>query len=187
MADFPAYAMPAPPVLTPFHPDSLGLALTGAEAGAAGQLEDATSGTWGTANRAFYYPFKLYAPAVATQLLFFVGAASAGNIDVGIYTAEGSKIVSSGSTAMSATVNTVQELNITDTALPPGEYLLAVVCSSTSGSIFRINNGDEVLLPAILIYEEDAALPLPAMATPVVPTATTVPIAVVGIQFASAF
>src|SRR3990167_8517254 len=106
--DWPNYRLPPPPILTPFNPDSLGLSTQSVSTHTIG---DSSSFTWLTANKAYYWPFVLYDWAVAYQLLFFVGATSSGNLDVGIYDSEKNLIVSAGSTAMSATVSTVQELN----------------------------------------------------------------------------
>ena len=66
-----------------------------------------------------------------------IGAGTTGNLDAGIYDAATlGRIINSGSTALGS-ANTVQELNITDTPLAPGDYLMAVQFSSTSGSFFR--------------------------------------------------
>lgn len=185
--DFPSIQIPAPPVLTPFHPESLGLAISAAFAN--GVLGQATSGTWPTANKAFFYPFFLRNHAVAYQLLFWVGATSAGNIDVGVFDSEANLIVAAGSTAMSATVNTIQELNITDTELKPGEYLLGAACSSTSGTVFRISATDESAFQSFPVYEQagltSATLTNPAV--PVISTEASPPVVACGIQFRSVF
>lgn len=183
MSDFPIYEVPVSPILTPWSPESLGNA-----GNAFGRpLGGASSSTWVAANKAFYYPFRLSSWATAYQLLFWVGATSSGNIDVGIYDRQLHRIVSAGSTAMSATVNTVQELNITDTVLPPGDYLLGGVCSNTTGTVLLHTLADELALSAMPIYEEANALPLPDPATPVVSTQSTPPIVAIGIQFRSVF
>lgn len=184
MADFPSYAMPAPPVLTYANLDSYGAGdvLLGQTLGAA------ASATWPVNNKGYYYPFRLTAWATAYQLLFWVGATSSGNLDVGIYDSQKDKIVSAGSTAMSATVNTVQEINIADTVLPPGDYFIGVSCSTTGGTCFRASaQSDEGVLPIMAVYEETSALPLPATATPVICTDTVPPLFAAGIQLRSVF
>lgn len=182
--DFPTYRMPPPPILTPFHPDSLGLTLPGA---GLTPLGSSTSSAWPADNLALFYPFRLYDWATAYQLLFWVGATSSGNIDVGIYDSQKNLIVSSGSTAMSATVNTVQELNITDTVLPPGDYLLGMVCSTTVGTAFGASGVDELALSTLTVYEQGTALPLPDPCAPVISTMATPTRFVCGIQFRSVF
>ncbi len=183
MSDWPVYSLPPPPVLTPWSPDSLGLHSTQSNL----QMWTATNNTYPAANLALFYPFRLYTWALARQLLFFVGSVGAGNLDVGIYDSQKNLVVSSGSTAMSATVNTVQELNIADTVLRPGSYLLAVVCSSTSAQVIQSAQNDENLLSVAPVYEQASALPLPATCTPVPCTLATVPIIGCGIQFAPVF
>ena len=182
--DFPTYRMPPPPILTPFHPDSLGMALPG---GASAALGSIASSAWPADNLALFYPFRLYDWATAYQLLFWVGATSSGNIDVGIYDSQKNLIVSAGSTAMSATVNTVQELNIADTVLPPGDYLLGVACSTTGGTTFTTATADELLLSVHPIYEQASALPLPDPCVPVSTTQTSTARVVCGIQFRTVF
>ena len=186
MGDFPRYNMPAPPILTPWSPDSLGLTSSPA-ATAMGTLFSLASVAWPTNNLALFYPFNLYDWATAYQLLFWVGATSSGNIDVGIYDSQKNLIVSAGSTAMSATVDTVQELNITDTVLGPGSYLLAVTCSTTGGTTYYNTINDEIVLSAITIYQQASALPLPDPCAPVISTSATPPLIACGIQFRSVF
>lgn len=166
------------------HPEASGSArthLATSSLGAAGSL------TW-TPDLAFFYPFLLTDWAVAKQLLFFVGSVSSGNIDMGIYTSQGNRIVSAGSTAM-GTTNTVQELNITDTTLAPGEYALGVVCDDGSGSCQRTSFADEDANASFYLLEQQdvTSATLPATATWSVTTVATVPIWVIGIQFRSVF
>ncbi len=182
MSDFPNGVTQATTVITPYHVNSVGLSMS-----TIGALGSATSGAWPSNNLAFYYPFRLYTRETAYQLLFWVGATQGGNIDVGIYDSQNNKIVSSGTTAMSATVNTVQELNITDTVLPPGDYMLGVSCSSTSGTYFGSVNADELGLSSALIFEQATALPLPDPCVPVLSTQSTPPLVAAGIQLRSVF
>ena len=185
MADFPVYRMPPPPILTTHHPDAVGFAVS---TSTATMMGGATSVVWDTANNAYYFPFRLYDWATAYQLLFWVGATSDGNIDMAIYDAQLNRIVTAGSTAMSATVNTVQELNITDTILAPGDYLLAVACSSGLGTTFvSVNTADEIALATFPVYMQASAFPLPDPAVPVVSTVASPMRIVCGIQFRSVF
>lgn len=180
------YALPPSPVLTPFSPESLGLSIV---ALGGGTLSNCASATWPANNTALFYPFRLHTWATAYQLLFWVGATSSGNIDVGIYDSQKNLIISSGSTAMSATVNTVQELNITDTTLPPGDYLLGVVCSTTAGTTFNVAAGGfsaAIQQSSYPVYTQASALPLPNPCTPVV-ASTVRAVVACGIQFRPTF
>lgn len=183
MGDWPGFVLPPPPILTPYNIDSLGVAAPAIAA----PLSGAASGTWPTSNKAYFYPFMLSEWATAYQLLFYVGATSGNNIDVGIYDSQKNLVVSSGSTAMSATTNTWQELNITDTSLPPGEYLLAASCNGTTGTVFRQAGSDEIILPSMPVYEQTSAFALPDPCTPVICTDTTPFRMAIGIQLFSTF
>lgn len=180
--DFPTYGQPASPIL---HVCSHEFGL---QPGAALPLSNASSSAWPANNLAIYVPFRLSTFETVYQLLFYVGATSGGNIDVAVYDAALRRIIAAGTTAMSATINTVQELNVTDTVLPPGEYLLGAACSSTSGTAFRLSVADEFGLCQRPIYEEAlGGLPLPATATPVFMTQATLYLPLVGIQLAPTF
>jgi hypothetical protein len=183
MTDFPNYRMPVPPILTPFSPEACG-GFVSLAFGGTNHLGTIASASFPANNRAYYYPFTLTDWGTALKLLLAIGATSVGNVDVGIYTSEKNNIVSAGSTAMSATVNTIQEIDITDTLLPPGEYLLAVALSDSTGTVLRVGLTDELGLSLVPVYEEDV-FPLPATAAPVISASTTVPLVGVGIQFAS--
>ena len=52
------------------------------------------------------------------------------NIDVGIYSADGTRIVSAGSTAQSGT-EIAQNFAIADTLIGPGDFYLAMVMNGT--------------------------------------------------------
>lgn len=180
MADFPVPLLPTPAAITPFHAEAQG--------SPASVLGTAGSIAWPANNQAQYYPFTIYEHSLARQLFFWVGATSSGNIDVAIYDSALKRIVSMGTTAMSATVNTIQLVDITDTWLPPGRYLLGVACSTTGGTCFGTTaNADEVALPGIAVYEQASAMPLPDPAVPVISTAASPFVAVAGIVFAAAF
>lgn len=153
-------------------------------------LMGAGSTAWPTANKAFFFPFRLTEWATAYQLLFWVGATSSGNLNVGIYDNEFNLIVSAGSTAMSATVNTVQELNIADTVLPPGDYYLAVAVDNITGTCFKAGGlADESTLSSIPVYEQAGltAATLTNPGVPVVTTEGTIHVWIVGIQFRNIF
>lgn len=186
--DFPRYSLPPPPILLP---DSLESDWFGTQASAATNQTNSSNSSfaWPVNNKAYFYPFRLLTFATVYQLLFFVGATSAGNIDVGIYDSQKRRIVSAGTTAMSATVNTVQELNVTDTVLPPGDYLLAAACSTTGGFVFgRSALNDELTLGAVPVYEQTSALPLPDPCVPVLCTDASVPMSMsIGIQLVPTF
>lgn len=137
----------------------------------------ATSGAWPTNNKAIYIPFRLTRPFVFDKLFILNGATASGNIDLGVYSADGTKIVSKGSTAQSGT-NAIQSLAVSSTELGPGLFYMAAAFSSTSGTSFRINpsvSGITVINQAGIAMQT-SAFALPATATFASAVDTYVPI-----------
>lgn len=184
--DFPYVRLPNPPVIHTWSRMGGAMGLPFSANGGGGNFANAASATWQTANAAVYVPVFLSDDAIAYQLLYWVGATSSGNIDVGIYSDTGVRLTSTGSTAMSGTTNTLQELNITDLALNPGPYMLAVAVDNTTGTTFLSgSNNDELVLTTCPIWFETSAFPLPAIATPVLSTVTGPRLPFVGAQLRS--
>jgi hypothetical protein len=123
------------------------------------------------ANKAIYYPILVPTTCVIRRVWWANGdtVSASYNIDVGVYAtsgyAPGARLVSSGSTAQ-GTASQVQFVDVTDTVLSPGQYWLAVTCSSVSATLFRAS-GYGAAVDAALRFQEASALPLPATATPV--------------------
>lgn len=162
MPDFPVSRWPPLNVITPWHPESL-FNLT-SYYGPTGFLA-AVSGAFAD-ELVSYYPFRLYEPAIAVKMSYLVGATASGNVDLGIYSSQGNLLVSSGLTAQGS-INTLQELDITDTLLQPGVYFMAIKCDSASGTAFRNSFNDENILPLAPFYHETtgAGATLPTTAT----------------------
>ena len=116
---------------------------------------------WPTANKAFYIPFSINSEQTVKRIITFIGDTSSGNIDVGIYSTNGTKEVSAGSTAM-GTNNQVQIFDIADTTLPAGKYYMAMAVDNVTAKI-RISAG--AINTLFGIKEEASAFPLPATAT----------------------
>lgn len=176
--DFPTLYYPPPTILTTFHEDM--------GAGHAQQLGSASSQSWTVANKALYFPFRIYEHQVAYQLLAWIGTAPAGNVDMALYRSDKSRIVSAGTTAV-GTASTVQEFNIANTELPPGEYLLGFAASATAVSIFASSSADEVALSYGPIFEQTTALALPDPCVPVLCTDASPLRIAIGIQFFPTF
>ena len=122
------------------------------------------SATWTSANRAIYIPFFLEEPIVVVKLWSFNGATAANNIDVGIYDAVGTKIVSSGSTVQSGT-STLQEFDITDTLIGSGMFYLAAAMDGVTGTVFRLSGPGTTRIMQLGMAEQNTAFALPATAT----------------------
>jgi hypothetical protein len=155
----PDYQRPGEITINPWSYQSLGPALF------AMTLGTPASQNFVTANLAVFIPFWVPEPVVITKMGWGNGAAVAGNIDVGIYSEAGTRLVSSGTTAQSGTT-VMQIVNVTDTTLPRGRYYLAMA-SDTSGITQKVY----AVLPAagipqsLGLLQMAAAFALPANAT----------------------
>lgn len=117
-----------------------------------------------SANLATYVPFSISRTTIVIELWTANGNAAAGNIDIGIYSVDGTRLVSTGSTAMAGT-SVLQGVSITPLTLGPGQYYLAMVCSSTSGHFLSLQAISAYKIRALGVYQQASALPLPASAT----------------------
>lgn len=116
-----------------------------------------------SANLATYVPFSLSRSIVVTQLWVANGTVAAGNIDIGIYSVDGARLTSLGSTAMAGT-SVLQGSTITNITIGPGQYYLAFACSSTSAHILSVTSA-AYKIRTLGVYQQASALPLPASAT----------------------
>jgi hypothetical protein len=126
-------------------------------------LHNATSNAYISANLAIYVPFVISSRIIATQMFTVNGATAGNNIDVGIYTADGTRLVSIGSTAQSGTA-TIQAFNITDTELGPGLYYMAIAMNGTTGTLYS-SLPTARALRAMGCFNQATAFALPATAT----------------------
>jgi hypothetical protein len=145
--------------INPWSYQSLGPALY-----AMGQAAHASQ-NFVTANLAVFIPFWVPAPVVIYSMAWLNGTAVAGNLDCGIYSEAGTRLVSAGSTAQ-ASANAVQVVNVADTTLARGRYYLAFA-SDTSGATQKVS----AVLPAAVVgqglglLQMAAAFALPANVT----------------------
>lgn len=133
-----------------------------------------SSGAFPAANDALFMPLILQQATLVKRLFSMNGATVSGNIDVGIYSEDGARIVSSGSVAQAGTTD-LQFFDITDLMLGPGRYYLAVAMDNATGTLIRATAG-LVRLQAIGMAKQASAFPLPATATFATVTATYLPI-----------
>lgn len=171
MGDWPATNLAAPNIISPFNHDSVG--------GLLNMLNFISAPASATLpqNVAHFFPFWLEVEAIAKKMAVLTGATANGNVDVGIYDEEFNYLISSGATAQGST-NTVQELDITDTTLPPGNYWMALSLSSATGTVFRLTAADEVAISQTPCLTQATAHPLPtSTATPVKSTSDPATIA----------
>lgn len=133
-----------------------------------------SSAAYGVANEAVFTPLVLPWPVRVKRLFTINGATANGSLDVGIYSAGGARIISSGSAAQSGT-NAPQFFDVTDFVLGPGSYYFAVVFNSTTATLFR---GSAVVarVRQMGLAKMASAFPLPATATFAVPTVAFTPL-----------
>ena len=128
------------------------------------------TGTWPAANRALYIPVEVDQPAIAVKMIFQVTTQS-GNYDIGIYSETGSRLVSTGSTAVPAAGIAVAD--ITDTTLTPGTYFLALNIDNTTAAVQRLNNPPSGILQCCGMQQQAVgAVTLPSTATFANPAST---------------
>lgn len=139
------------------------------------------SAAWPASSRAIFQPFEVQVPSIAKQIAFVVGATSSGNIDVGIYDLGGNRLVSKGSTAMSASTNAIQVIDITDTLLQPGVYYAALAVDNTTGTTFRWNPATQQLT-AFGVQQAASAFVLPTTVTYANPASAYLPDVAVALQ-----
>lgn len=131
------------------------------------------SGAYGVANDAVFTPLYLQWPVRVKRLWVANGATVNGNLDVGIYSVGGTRLVSAGTTAQSGS-NALQFFDIADLLLGAGAYYLAVAFSSTTATLFR---GAPALgrVRQMGLAKMASAMPLPATVTLAVPTVAFIP------------
>jgi hypothetical protein len=179
MSDWPNVLLPPLNIVTPWSMES-------ANAGAAVASTTPVSDNVYIQNQDYYYPFELDVCATAFKMFIMNGITINGNIDLGIYDAEWNKVVTLGATAQ-AGATAIQEGNITDTDLLPGQYWMGFSGSSATGSIWSLAAGtDENILPQAACYTQATAHPLPTTtATPVKSADATPDIIVMGVAFST--
>lgn len=124
------------------------------------------SAAWPVANSAIFVPIRLPKKRTVQAFGFFNGGTLSGNLDVGVYTLGGKRLVSIGSTAQ-AGANVVQKVTLgTPFVLPAGAYYLAMALDNATGTNFRSAPAAGLeYLKQIGLCEMAAAFPLPATAT----------------------
>lgn len=174
MPEFPETSLPNLPVVSTHSEECMGSLLRYFVWGAAGNA------AWQTANFALFYPWRVESPLTIVKGLTINGSTASGNIDIGVYDSEFNRIVSAGGAAQAGT-STIQEFDITDTDIMPGQYWMAIALSSTSGTMIRTIAGtDEISLAGAPILGMAAAYPLPSVATPTLTSTSNPPIPLFG-------
>lgn len=119
--------------------------------------------TW-TANFAVYIPLSIPFPYMVSRVFWMNGSTIGSNVDFGIYTLDGAKIYSQGSTAQAGT-SVVQYASVsTPFILAPGQYYIAWSCDGTTNRAFA--SATTVPLGRSMgLLQQASAFVLPATAT----------------------
>jgi hypothetical protein len=133
----------------------------------AGQyISNASPGTitW-VANLGVYIPIVIPYPYPVRRVWWQNGSTvTSAHCDVGVYTPDGQRIVSAGTTVQ-AGASTVQYASVTETLLAPGKYFFAFVCDTATSHAFGLSTLTVPALRSAGILQQASALPLPATAT----------------------
>lgn len=132
-------------------------------------------------NEARYFPLRLSAPFLVVKFWWLNGASVSGNVDIGIYSASGTRLARTGSTAQSGTT-AVQSVALgTPFLLMPDLYYLAWCADNTTATMLlsTLTNGVSDAR-RMGMYTQTAAFSLPTTATFAAATSGRVP--VVGIS-----
>ena len=128
---------------------------------------------WPTANKAFFIPFEVETTVVAYKMIFNVSSQS-GNYDIGLYSETGTRLVSTGSTAVPAAGAAMAD--ISNTTLVPGTYFMALNVDNTTASIGRNSAlGTPIMQICGMQQQALGAVTLPNPATFANPTSAYVP------------
>lgn len=127
------------------------------------QTVASSAAAWGTANRAIYVPVRVPKRCVVRELGIGSGATATGNVDVGIYDPSGVRLVSSGSTAKTAT--SIQAVDVTDTTIGPGLYYLGLNNDTTTDTFVAFTSAAPLAVTRGVLTEALGSVTLPATAT----------------------
>lgn len=127
-------------------------------------LTGTTSSAWPSSNLAIFEPFAVTMPTIFSKLFLMNGATISGNVDLGVYSMDGTRIVSAGSTAQSG-AGTLQVLTVSTTTIGPGTYYMAMAADNGTASYFKGAVGQVLRTRVTGCAQMATAFPLPATAT----------------------
>ena len=120
--------------------------------------------TWALADRAIYVPVRISAPIVVKKLGIMNGADVGATLDLGIYDAAGTKLVSTGAQSQGSG-STMVIFDVTDTVIQMGLCYFAVVLSNNTSSVMGYNRTAPISLSNGVLTEALGSTALPATAT----------------------
>lgn len=176
MSDWPSVLLPPFPVIHTYSQEAL-------DTGYIAMSTSTTATLTVVQNQAYFFPFRVDVGSTAVKLYYITGTTQNGNVDMGIYDSQFNAVVTKGSTAQGA-ANTLNELDITDTLLSPGNYWLAFASDSATATVFGNADADELSMAAFPYYVQASAFALPTTtATPIKSTSTSPQMLLLGVSF----
>lgn len=157
-------------LITPYSVESIGLGLTSG----LGYLSTGGSTTWGVNSTAIFVPFALTETVIVDKVFTANGGATAGTWDIGVYdnASTPNRLFSAAQSNANVAItqsgtSVLQERDITNYGLAPGNYYLAMVMSNNSGTIIskRTVAGTNIMCAAMGCAQMASASPLPTTAT----------------------
>ena len=128
---------------------------------------------WQAANRAVLQPFEITTAYLVEGFGWANAGTVSGNVDAGIYTLDGVRLMSTGSVAQTGT-GTTQIAAITPTLLMPGTYYLALAMDNTTG-IIASQTWNQSDAHMVGVCNVASAFPLPSTLTPTFAAAARTP------------
>lgn len=139
-------------------------------------LQGSGNSTWPTANDALFIPFTIRRYALVQRMFSINNNVASGNLDLGIFTSDGTRIVSTGSTAQSGTSQKqFFPLFSPPRYLSPNQYYMAIAMNNTTGGIRRLNISI-IRQQMAGMLKATSAFPLPASVVFTTVTATYIPL-----------
>jgi hypothetical protein len=127
-------------------------------------IHGAASAVWPEASWAFFCPIVVPTSAFVQKFWWRNGTVVSGNVDAGVYSPDGTLLLSTGSTAQ-AVVNAMQSVDTTDKYLPAGYYYIALSIDNITGTTFRATTAQLYSNKAAGFASMSTAFPLPTSAT----------------------
>ena len=111
-----------------------------------------------------YCPIRVPSADTVRRVFWDNDNVVSGNVNVGLYSATGTRLWALGSTAQSGT-SAIQFADIADQALAAGLYYMAFQCDNTSAKFGRMNPAAYIAQSRGVLEEQAASFALPATAT----------------------
>lgn len=98
------------------------------------------SAAWLGINTAVFIPFTIEQAVTVYRMGWYNGTTvGTNNLDAGIFDRTCSTLLVSTGSTLSAGASAPQQVDVTDTFLPAGDYHIALSCNGTTATVFRVS------------------------------------------------